>query len=150
MRLISVVILSLLIGACSSAPKQYMLTINIHAAKNINPNLQGKPSPLEIRVYELSDDLAFTQNTFITLFESDQEALKDTLLLKRVFIGVEPGSKRTHKLPLAAKTHYLGILGGFADYQQASNKKTTAITVKDNVIVDIFIDGTSITTRKQD
>ncbi len=146
------VIFLLVIGlsACSSTPPQYWLTVHVYADKNINPNIDGKPSPVELRFYELTDDQAFKQNSFIALFENDQGLLKDKLLLKRTLVGVEPDSKQTHKYPLAEKTRYIGIISAFADYQGANNQIITAIKVKNNVVLDVFIDGTNITTRKQD
>ncbi|EDK29187.1 hypothetical protein VSWAT3_04171 [Vibrionales bacterium SWAT-3] len=41
------------------------LVVDIKAATNINPNVEGKPSPVELRIYQLTNNNAFELSDFI-------------------------------------------------------------------------------------
>ena len=40
-------------GCASKPPPKKFLTVDVQAAANVNPNANGRPSPVAVRVYEL-------------------------------------------------------------------------------------------------
>lgn len=121
------------------------LRLNIQAATNINPNINGKPSPLELRIYQLSDNQAFTQADFVQIFNDQQGVLKADLLVARQLRSIYPGENREIVLPLAAEAKYIGLIAGFANYREAKDKVIYTLTGDRNTPVNINIDDVNLT-----
>lgn len=145
----------LLLNGCSSwmfwkDPLPLQVTVNIEAANNINPNLDGLASPLEMRVYQLADSEAFNQANFIDLYNDDQGILKAKLLSKRNLDSVLPAEKRVVVLPQLAETQYIGVIAAFADYREAKNKAIVQVQPGLPVVVNISVDGINISITGQE
>jgi len=145
-RLIIVVMITLLSG-CSFWGQEDItpqLFLKIKAASNINPNVEGKPSPIEIRVYQLSDSQAFEQAEFIQLYSDAQGVLKAEVLLTRELASLLPSEERNETLPLASETKYIGVIAGFADYREAKNKAIYQPMVLGSSAINIVLDGINL------
>ncbi|MGF1870784.1 type VI secretion system lipoprotein TssJ [Photobacterium indicum] len=145
-RLIIVVMITLLSG-CSFWGQEDItpqLFLKIKAASNINPNVEGKPSPIEIRVYQLSDSQAFEQAEFIQLYNDAQGVLKAEVLLTRELASLLPSEERNETLPLASETKYIGVIAGFADYREAKNKAIYQPMVLGSSAINIVLDGINL------
>ncbi|PSV49208.1 type VI secretion system lipoprotein TssJ [Photobacterium indicum] len=145
-RLIIVVMITLLSG-CSFWGQEDItpqLFLKIKAASNINPNVEGKPSPIEIRVYQLSDSQAFEQAEFIQLYNDAQGVLKAEVLLTRELASLLPSEERNETLPLASETKYIGFIAGFADYREAKNKAIYQPMVLGSSAINIVLDGINL------
>lgn len=146
MRKIGLLLLATLLSGCSFwgndlAPQ---LVINIQAAANINPNVEGKPSPVEVRIYQLSDSQAFNQADFIQLYSDAQGVLKAELLIARQLASVLPSENRKEVIPMAAETKYIGVIAGFADYREAKNKVIYQPVVLGSSVINIQLDGVNL------
>ncbi|PSU48938.1 type VI secretion system lipoprotein TssJ [Photobacterium frigidiphilum] len=145
-RLIIVVMITLLSG-CSFWGQEDttpQLFLKIKAASNINPNVEGKPSPIEIRVYQLSDSQAFEQAEFIQLYNDAQGVLKAEVLLTRELASLLPGEERNEAFPLASEAKYIGVIAGFADYREAKNKAIYQPLVLGSSAINIVLDGINL------
>lgn len=111
------------------------LTVTVDAANNINPDVRDDPSPVFLRVYELSDRDAFAQADFIELYERDQSALGDALVQRRQLPRIAPGDLQRHKLVLDSSTRYVGVLAEFFQYEDAVYKVVVPVTAR-NVFRD--------------
>ncbi len=146
MRSLILLVLASLLSGCSFwgndlAPQ---LVINIQAEANINPNVEGKPSPVEVRIYQLSDSQAFNQADFIQLYNDAQGVLKAELLIARQLASVLPNESRKEVIPLAAETKYIGVIAGFADYREAKNKVIYQPVVLGSSAISIQLDGVNL------
>ncbi|GAB6263679.1 type VI secretion system lipoprotein TssJ [Photobacterium sp. R1] len=147
LRMLPLMLLSLMVSGCSlwsedlTAPQ---LVVNIRAASNINPNVDGKPSPVELRLYQLTDSQAFNQADFLQIYNDEQGVLKAELLLTRQLSSVLQGESRQEVLPLAAETKYIGVIAGFADYREAKNKVIYKPLVVSSAAINIDIDGINL------
>ncbi|SON52171.1 type VI secretion system lipoprotein TssJ [Vibrio tapetis] len=146
MRKIGLLLLATLLSGCSFwgndlAPQ---LVINIQAAANINPNVEGKPSPVEVRIYQLSDSQAFNQADFIQLYSDAQGVLKAELLIARQLASVLPSENRKEVVPMASETKYIGVIAGFADYREAKNKVIYQPVVLGSSVINIQLDGVNL------
>jgi type VI secretion system protein VasD len=135
-----------MLSGCSFWQNQVdpQLRLNIQAATNINPNVKGKPSPLELRIYQLSDNQAFNQAGFVQIFNDPQGVLKADLLVARQLASVFPGENREVVLPLAAEVRYVGVVAGFSDYREAKNKIIYILSKDHNTSINIDIDSVNI------
>ncbi|NOH85812.1 type VI secretion system lipoprotein TssJ [Vibrio sp. 03-59-1] len=145
-RLITVVMIMLLSGCSFWGQKDIapQLVLKIKAASNINPNVEGKPSPVEVRIYQLSDSQAFEQAEFIQLYNDAQGVLKSEVLLTRELASVLPGEERSEVLPFASETKYIGVIAGFADYREAKNKAIYQPIVLGSAAINIDLDGINL------
>ena len=124
--------------------------VNIEAANNINPNIDGLASPLEVRIYQLQDSEAFNQASFIDLYNDDQGVLKAGLLSKRNLDSVLPSEERQVAIPLIAETEYIAIVAAFADFREAKNKVILQIQPGLPAMVEVKVDGVNISITGQE
>ncbi len=136
-------IVTLTLAGCSSRESkvggmlnlQTDLTLTLEAAQAINPDVQDSPSPVFLRVYELSSKEAFAQADFIELYERDKSALGDTLVQRRELPRLVPGESRSHKLVLDSSTRYVGVLAEFFQFEDSVYKVVVPVTAR-NVFRD--------------
>ncbi|ELR67256.1 Type VI secretion lipoprotein/VasD [Photobacterium marinum] len=146
-RVITSLLLAALLSGCSFWGDEVLaprLVLNIQAASNINPNVEGKPSPVEIRVYQLTDSQAFSLADFIQIYNDEQGVLKAELLVARQLASVLPGETRQESLPLAANTKFIGVIAGFADYREAKNKVIYKPLIVGSAAINIELDGINL------
>ncbi|PKF79718.1 type VI secretion system lipoprotein TssJ [Vibrio sp. vnigr-6D03] len=146
-RRICVLSLLLLLSGCSLWSDELVepkLIINITAASNINPNVEGKPSPVELRIYQLTNSNAFEQADFIQIFNDEQGVLKAELALARQLPSLLPGETRQEVIPLGTGVKFIGVIAGFADYREAKNKVIYEPVVFNSVAINIDVDGINL------
>lgn len=70
-------------AAPAEAPKPcdiQIVTLNLYAGDNINPNEKGNPRPVVIRLYQLKNDVRMENATYDEILLKDKETLQDDLL----------------------------------------------------------------------
>lgn len=92
--------------------------LRFEPAININPDNNDRPSPLVIRVYELSARNAFQNSDFFNLYDDAERTLGDDLLSVEDIV-VRPGKVHKHPMSLNKETRYIGIMAAFRDIQNA-------------------------------
>lgn len=111
------VAMSLLSGCGSNSDKPpahelLQLDLTVTASDNVNPDSQEKAAPIEVRIYELKNDAAFTAADYWSLQDKDKVVLADDLLHRDSFI-LRPGEVKTLRRPLNTQTTALGVLAGY-------------------------------------
>ncbi len=74
-----------LVAGCSpAAPAQapkpcdvQIVTLNLYAADNINPNERGNTRPVVVRLYQLKNDVRMENATYDEILLKDKETLAD-------------------------------------------------------------------------
>lgn len=74
------------LSGCNQQPAQapkpcdvQMVTLNLYAADNINPNERGNPRPVVIKLYQLKNDVRMENATYDEILLKDKETLGDDL-----------------------------------------------------------------------
>ncbi|ENT4820026.1 TPA: type VI secretion system lipoprotein TssJ [Citrobacter farmeri] len=88
------------------------LDLAIKASDKVNPDIQMKAAPIEIRVYELKNDAAFMAADWWSLQDNDKAVLADDLIHRDSFI-LRPGEEKKLRRPLNKETTVVGILAGY-------------------------------------
>lgn len=121
--LTTVVLLStLVLSGCSLNPFSdedediIKLQLEVSASEDLNPDVEGRPSPIEIRVYQLNSLTEFERADFFDLYKEDP--LPSSLLDTRIFI-VKPGEKAQVVTDLDAQTQFIGVVAGYRDLDHA-------------------------------
>jgi len=74
-------------AGCSATPSPeppppcdvQIVTLNLYAADNINPNENGNPRPVVVRLYQLKNDVRLENATYDEILLKDKEVLEDDL-----------------------------------------------------------------------
>lgn len=98
--------------------------LEFSASKQLNPDNDGRPSPLVVTVIKLQDKRNFERQDFLSLYENPQESLGADYLGRVRLQEILPGGKHTETLELDENVKYLGLI---AEYTQYDKAKTTAL-----------------------
>ena len=128
------------------------LKVSIIARQNINPNLEGIASPVELKLFQLKENTAFDQAEFLSLYTNEQAILKTAMISSHDLSGIFPNEKSKVTFSLHPDTKYLAVVAGFSNFYDAKNKAIYKLDGLINTEVTIFIDGINvgITTLSQD
>jgi type VI secretion system protein VasD len=106
-----------LFGALKPEERQELpvpLEITLGAAERVNPNFEGRPSPIVVRVFELANDTRFLSADYFELMGQDGTPLGDEMLVSEEYILL-PGEVRVVRKRAAANSRFLGIVAGYRD-----------------------------------
>lgn len=113
-------LLLLVVAGCGSRPpKPTVAELELRAAEDLNPDVNGRPSPLRVRLYELKSASGFMSADFFTLYERDKELLGADLLVREE-IQVEPGMQKAVTRKLNPEAKYIAVLAPYRDIEKAS------------------------------
>lgn len=94
------------------APKP--LTLQVTAGDDVNPDRDGRPSPVVLRVFVLADAVAFDKASLEQLSDDARTVLAGTLLGENRLL-VRPGEQRSLTLEVPPAANYLVAMAEFAD-----------------------------------
>ena len=128
-----VALAGVVLAGCGSTPTREAgaLEGQVVVAPGLNPNAQGDPSPVFLRIYQLSERAAFDDADFWALADDDQAVLGSSLLSRdeieicpvEGLPGPEsaraecPPGSRNLELDLIADARYLAVMGEFFNLQ---------------------------------
>lgn len=95
------------------------LEIQIEAASLVNPDDNGRPSPLLVRVYELRNEALFQEADFFSLYNTDKTVLQGDMLTVDQFI-LRPGESRSLRRKSNLQSGAVGVLAAYRDLPNAT------------------------------
>jgi type VI secretion system protein VasD len=110
------------LAACGSPPKPPPPTVvagSIEAAAQLNPTAARRPSPMQLRIYELKSAAAFGSADFMSLFQGDQAALGPEMVAREE-LTLQPGETRPYNKTLNADTRFIGVVAAYRDLERAT------------------------------
>lgn len=121
-------LLLLVLASCGGAPavKTHSLGIQIEASRDVNPDIQSRPSPVILHVLELSAIDEFSKADYFTLTTNDAAALGGDVLNMTEII-LTPGSSKEMPLELKLETAYIGFVAGYRDIDNSRWRLSQAI-----------------------
>lgn len=129
-----------------SPPEPTRVVLEFEAAGDINPNADGRASPLVLRIYRLKSYLVFEDADFFSLYEKDDEVLGGELVNKEEIL-LKPNEKRTVFFEASDDIRTIGIFGVFRAYEQGQWKATTGVQQNKTNIINVFVSGTKLTIK---
>ncbi|CAH0193436.1 type VI secretion system lipoprotein TssJ [Pseudomonas mediterranea] len=127
--LTAVVTAALLAGCATLSPFSTMtkLALTLTASDQLNPDLNGRPSPVVVRLFELRHPVAFENADFFSLYERARETLSPDLLSSEE-LELRPGETVDLKLDIAGGGRYVGVVAAYRDLPQARWRYTLPVT----------------------
>jgi type VI secretion system protein VasD len=126
-RFTGLLCLALLISACKHAPppppappKPRILTLAVVSAADLNPDQDGRPSPVVVRLYQLSSTTDFANAEFEAVYPNDGAILAKTIVGTKQEVPVLPGQRTTIQIEFANEARALGILVAYQDKDHAN------------------------------
>jgi type VI secretion system protein VasD len=116
-------------AGCAAAPppKPQPLTLTFESAAELNPSVEGTPSPVVVRVYQLAAESDFRNAAFSALYPGDATALLGKNLIAKQELVAFPGEKSAVTLELASGVHVLGILVAYRNIDAATWRLVCAL-----------------------
>ena len=145
----------LALGACASSPeKSDKARMSVAAQAGVNPDANGRPSPIVVRVYQLKADDKFGSADFFALFDDDQKALGGDLL-GREEVELAPGEKKELQFAVKRDAKFVGVLAAYRDIRNsrwrvvkpAPKKGWLDVFGKDVITVDLGRDAAELTVK---
>lgn len=134
-KLLHITLLGILVvtlAACQTTRRTLNLDTSVELSVNIredvNPDDDGRASPVVVRVFMLADDRQFAREDFLNLYENAQSRLGKDLLDTIILKEFAPGEQRVEALQLTPDVKYIGLLAEFVQYQQADALLVLPIT----------------------
>lgn len=110
------------LAGCGSDPEppppKTLAEVNVMAAPTLNPDINGRPSPVVVRFHQLVTTDLFNNADFFQLFEQDQAALGPTSVGKQDAV-VQPGQIETVKVAIKSDVTALGVVVAFRNFEKA-------------------------------
>ncbi|WP_053148319.1 type VI secretion system lipoprotein TssJ [Pseudomonas sp. P97.38] len=90
------------------------LNLTLAASDQLNPDLNGRPSPVVVRLFELRQPVAFENADFFSLYERARETLSPDLVASEE-LEMRPGDSVELRLGLTGDGRYVGLLAAYRD-----------------------------------
>lgn len=152
MSWIAILAVAALSAGCGSAPKKPAAAkAMITASADVNPDREGRPSPVHVRIFQLKEDGAFMGSDFWALVDKEQETLGPSLV-QRLEFDLTPAEEKQFELKISPEARVLGVMAEYADYRnaewrvvaQAPNKSLLDLVKKDRVTFTVAKNKVSI------
>jgi type VI secretion system protein VasD len=124
------------LAACGP-PKPPLLKANVMAGGDVNPDRNGRASPVVVRVYELKSVTAFNSADFFSIYDKENETLGADLNGKEE-LRLKPGETVLISHPLKPDTKFVAALAAFRELDKSRwrtalevppKKKTVELTI---------------------
>jgi type VI secretion system protein VasD len=106
-------------------PRPITVVIDLRASESVNPDAGGRPSPVQVRVYQLGDDADFLQADLTTLWADDAALLAASLVSRQEFM-LAPGGSSQGSMTLETATRHVAVAVAFRDFRNAAWRAVTA------------------------
>ncbi|MBT2337562.1 MULTISPECIES: type VI secretion system lipoprotein TssJ [Pseudomonas] len=140
---------TLLLSGCASwSPFSAMTKLNLAltTSDELNPDLNGRPSPLVVRLFELKHPVAFENTDFFSLYERARETLAADLVASEE-LELRPGESVELRLSLTGDGRYLGMLAAYRDLPHTRWRYTLPVAGGQLTEANLSLDRTGITNR---
>jgi type VI secretion system protein VasD len=98
----------------------------ISADAELNRDRQQRPTPVQVRLYELKSPATFNSGDFFTLYEKDDQFLGTELAFKEQ-ITLQPGQTVTLVRKVKPEAQLLGVFVAFRDVDKSVWRATTPL-----------------------
>ncbi len=139
----------LLVAGCSSELKRIHLAGVIETAEDLNPNYEGEPSPVVVRLYQLRTIGAFQSADFFSLIDDEASALGEDLIAREE-IELRPGERIELNRDFDPRARYIGVVAAFRDLEKARWRAFAALPHKARVGVTIHLDRLAVELEVKD
>jgi len=136
----------LALAGCSTLSPYSDLTkldLSVEGSEALNPDLNGRPSPIVLRLMALKHPVAFENADFFSLYQRPREALAPDLITVEE-LELRPGETRDLKLSVEDGARYVGVVAAYRNLPEASWRFVITLEVKGTTRVELALDDEGI------
>lgn len=111
-RALLIFTLSLVLTACSLGQNETLLHLTLVASEDQNPDVNQRPSPMIIKLVEMTSASAFTNGDFFALYGATAETLGPDFIVSET-LAVRPGETVELYLKLRPNSKYVGVVAAY-------------------------------------
>ena len=136
-------------GCTSLSPYSTVTKVNLTLTANdqLNPDLNGRPSPIVISLFELKHPVAFENADFFSLYERAKDSLTPDLVASEE-LELRPGETVELKLSVEEGSRFVGVLAAYRDLPDTPWRYTVQLTPQGVTEVDLTLDQAGIHTTR--
>lgn len=130
--LVAVLLAALSAAGCAKAPvvepppPPVNVVVEMGATPGVNPDAAGRASPLTVRVFQLTEDGAFSKAEFFALWEQEAATLAATVVGRHETV-LAPGGTGEIRFQLDPKIRVVGVAAAYRDFRKARWRTSAAI-----------------------
>lgn len=134
-----------LVGCSALSPYSDMtkLDLTLTATDALNLDINGRPSPVVVRLFELKHPVAFESSDFFTLYQRPKEAL-DLDMVASEEHELRPGETLNLKLSIDPGSRFVGVLAAYRDLEQAQWRRVQPVRAGERVVANLYLDKSGI------
>ena len=136
----------LLLAGCSTLSPYSKLTkldLTLTASDQLNPDLNGRPSPIVVRLIELKNPVAFENADFFSLYERAKESLAPDMVASEE-LELRPGESLDLKLSVDSGSRYVGVLAAYRDLPETKWRYVVQLTSNERTYAELRLDQAGI------
>lgn len=128
---VTLVSLGVLVAGCASPQRSQTveMSTDIVVSEQLNPDANGRPSPLMLAVYQLRSADAFLSKDFFSVFDPEGAALGEDVI-KRDQLTLQPGGNRSFEAEFDRDASFIGVVGAFSDLDRAQWRSVVEVPEK--------------------
>lgn len=132
-------------GCSSLSPYSHITKLNLKltASDQLNPDLNGRPSPIVVRLLELKHPVSFENADFFSLYERARETLAPDIVASEE-MELRPGETVDLKLSVQQGSRYVGVLAAYRDLSDTQWRYTLQVTPLDVTEANLTLDQSGI------
>jgi len=138
-------VFAVLSGCSALSPNSDLtkLDLSLRGSDKLNPDLNGRPSPVVIRLLELKHPVAFENADFFSLYQRPKEALSPDLVIQEE-LELRPGEQRDLKVFVQEGSRYVGVLAAYRDLPESSWRFVIPLQSKAQNRIELSLDEQGI------
>jgi type VI secretion system protein VasD len=136
----------LVLSGCSALSPYSSLTkldLTLKGSVELNPDLNGRPSPIVVRLVELKHPVTFETADFFSLYQSPKEILSPDMVAIEE-LELRPGEERELKLSVEQGSRYVGVMAAYRDLPESNWRVVIPVTEKDRTQSVLTLDALGI------
>ena len=134
-------------AGCARGPKPTPIGVTLNADAGINPNDEGKASPVVVRLYELKGLKAFNSASYFDIMDDDAKALGSDMIAGQEY-EMTPGQEQKYDRDVSAEATHIGVVAGFRNIQSAKWRDSIELKQEKQNDFVIFVTGQSVRIEK--
>jgi len=132
------------LGGCSYFMSDLTkVDMRIVAGGDVNPDDNGRPSPVVVRVVELKSPAVFESSEFFALYQDEAQTLGSDLVATEEF-EFKPGDVQDMKFALKPESNYVGILAAYRQLDKVNWRLVLPLTIKDKNQLTVLLNRRGI------
>lgn len=137
-------LLAMWLGGCSYFMSDLTkVDMRIVAGGDVNPDDNGRPSPVVVRVVELKSPAVFESSEFFALYQDEAQTLGSDLVATEEF-EFKPGDVQDMKFALKPESNYVGILAAYRQLDKVNWRLVLPLTLKDKNQLTVLLNRRGI------